>query len=533
MIRLAFSLLILFFAVVANAQICPIYKYKLLTPRKIIVQTNTHIDKFEVPQGYQILKVDKLVPKLNIYLIELNKTISQADFLSSNQSVISFSYDKPLKQRSLNPNDSLFSRQDFLKKEFIYMNQTAYGINAIEAWNYNIVPVNFRGDSMVCALIDFYFDSSLLDVRYITNKNEIPFNNLDDDNNGYVDDYQGYNATLNSGKINSIPYETHGNATASVLGAIANNVTFGVGVAPNASILPVVINGHVSDLLKGYQYVYDMRRIYDSTNGAQGLYIVTLNVSLGTSGKEQDQPIWCAMHDLLGEIGIITVASAENNYFDIDKMGSLPESCSSPYLITVGGATPFRNFDRTSAYGKETVDVLTYGSRVQASDGRFFYTHSGNSFGAPQVAGLISLMYSNLTRLPIESMKSRDLALKLKDIILQNGYFKPSLLDTCKTGRIIEFNSILKATKEFTDSYAHLITPEIEKQSLEIDFDESQIRFMGIKSTVEVRIFDLMGRNIYQDKISIAKPFIDIQRRGTLLIEVDMGNESFRKKIHR
>ena len=66
---------------------------------------------------------------------------------------------------------------------------------------------NKNGDTIVVAVIDSELDISQKDLKnqIWKNANEIPNNNIDDDNNGYIDDIQGWNY-VGSKKGDKIPY---------------------------------------------------------------------------------------------------------------------------------------------------------------------------------------------------------------------------------------------------------------------------------------------------------------------------------------
>jgi subtilisin family serine protease len=76
------------------------------------------------------------------------------------------------------------------------------------------------GDDIVVAVIDGGFDLNHNDLNFWKNTNEIPGNGIDDDHNGYVDDFDGWNAYTHTG---SIGVNSHGTHVAGIIGAIGNN----------------------------------------------------------------------------------------------------------------------------------------------------------------------------------------------------------------------------------------------------------------------------------------------------------------------
>ena len=87
---------------------------------------------------------------------------------------------------------------------------------------------------MVLAVVDTGVDFAHEDLRdnAWVNPDEIPGNNIDDDNNGYVDDVNGVNTVDDTGGGNPVQEEalgrSHGTHVAGLAAAVSNN---DVGVA--------------------------------------------------------------------------------------------------------------------------------------------------------------------------------------------------------------------------------------------------------------------------------------------------------------
>ena len=92
-------------------------------------------------------------------------------------------------------------------------------LDAPEAWNITTGGTTSLGDEIVIAIIDNGFDLEHEDLDFWKNVNEIPNNGIDDDNNGYIDDYDGWNAYESNGNIPSDFGVTHGTAVTGVAGA--------------------------------------------------------------------------------------------------------------------------------------------------------------------------------------------------------------------------------------------------------------------------------------------------------------------------
>ena len=126
-----------------------------------------------------------------------------------------------IQRRSLKPNDPLLTDQQYLDV-----------IQMPLAWEQGLSGVNRYGDTLVVAVVDDGMDTSHPDLRenIWVNRKEIPWNGKDDDNNGYTDDYWGWNGgdstpiIFNSESI----FYGHGTSVAGILGARGNN---GIGIS--------------------------------------------------------------------------------------------------------------------------------------------------------------------------------------------------------------------------------------------------------------------------------------------------------------
>src|SRR5690606_9496705 len=143
------------------------------------------------------------------------------------------------------------------------------------------------------------------------NTDETPNNGIDDDNNGYVDDYDGWNAYNSTGNI---PSANHGTHVAGIAGAIGNNEIGISGVNWNVKTMPIAgSSGNEATVVEAYAYALEMRARYNETDGDEGAFIVVTNTSFGVDmGDPTNFPIWCSMYDELGEVGILSCAATAN-----------------------------------------------------------------------------------------------------------------------------------------------------------------------------------------------------------------------------
>ena len=142
-----------------------------------------------------------------------------------------------------------------------------------ELWCLNNSGLTQSGDTIVIGIIDKGFNYSFPDIFHNIYKNykEIPDNLKDDDGNGYVDDYYGFNGIQSQG--DNHPLIDHGTQVSSVLGAKGNNRLQMTGAAQNIKMLICSANSNV-DMINCYEYFYNMKKMYNESNGCEGDCIV-------------------------------------------------------------------------------------------------------------------------------------------------------------------------------------------------------------------------------------------------------------------
>ena len=275
-----------------------------------------------------------------------------------------------------------------------YLNQ----INAPLAWDLVTGDTN-----QIIAIIDtgVDWDHPDLNDNIWINKNELPTNGIDDDNNGYIDDYIGWdfvNMDANPGDDNS-----HGTHVAGIAAAEGNNGTGICGVAWHSKILPLKVlqstgTGSSSNLAEAIEYAAN-----------QGATVI--NMSLGSYGESLTvrnalENAYAGTGDGLGSM---LVAAAGNDHLKVSAFdlcgnyGSYPMPfypAAYPWVLGVmaGDAGPcngFSNwdFDGPVAYNGANYELITYGTNILSCKLNGEYWHkSGTSMAAPIVAGAVALM---------------------------------------------------------------------------------------------------------------------------------------------
>lgn len=464
---------------------------------------------------------------LNLYVMTVDhKTTNVTRLIKDLQNdpiVISAQTNKIISQR-LVPNDTLYDRQ------WQYFNTGQSGgtvgadIDAETAWDITTGGTTSTGDEIVVCVVDDGYDvdhEDLIDNLWV-NKGEIDGDGIDNDGNGFIDDINGWNF-LNSTKDVS-PNGSHGSPVAGIIGAKGNNLAGVSGVNWDVKIMPIKYVNQITEVsvLESYSYAYNMRKMYNESDGAKGAFVVSINSSWGIDeGDPDDSPIWCDFYDQLGAEGILSCGATANRNFDIDQTGDLPTACKSDYLISV------TNLDHTdtkvtgAGYGRVTIDLGAHGREAYTVAVNNRYSGFGGTSGAtPHVAGAIALMYAvPCTELMAISKENPGLAaLMIKEILL-NTVDSKSGLDgiTTSRGRLNLGNAVTRANNLCIgngDTYGFTINTLVNgnanlswtanKTDLITDlryrqFDESNwTEFLNINSGFEFTDLDFCNMYEYQ-----------------------------------
>lgn len=415
-------------------------------------------------------KINQNAPNLNLtYKKTLAKSLNIVQFTFNHQQYLV--YEAIGEARELGdvlaaqPNHTLVSLRDSVPNDSQYDEQYAHQLMQSEfAWAQQTGGVTALGDTIVVAVIDGGFFLNHIDLNFFKNKHEIPNNNIDDDNNGYIDDVSGWDAYDSDG---SVPNDFHGTHVAGIIGARGNNNIGVAGVNWNVQILPIAgSSGQESVVIEAYAYALDMRKLYNKTNGQKGAYVVATNSSFGINrGDPADFPIWCNFYDSLGYYGIISAGATANANFNIDQTLDIPTACPSPFLLSVTNTNNVDAKNGGAAYGKTTIDLGAPGTDIYSTGLNNSYRNAtGTSMATPQVAGAVALMYAHICPLIWQEFAGNDsgLAKLIINKMLVNGVDTVNSLKniTVSEGRL-NINKCLKAL----DDYCRIVS--IKKQVFE------------------------------------------------------------------
>lgn len=334
-------------------------------------------------------------------------------------------YDYQVKPYGLLPNDPYFKQQWGLLNYGQKINEVrgypGIDINAFAAWQIT------RGKpSAVVAVIDTGMDIDHPELLGQTwrNDNEIPGNGIDDDNNGYIDDVNGYDFFYHDASVyDPSDYDLHGTYVAGIIGAQGNNNLGVHGIAPGVKIMPLKFiggpaqEGSISDAIEAIEYAHAM--------GAQ-----VCNLSWG--GTEYSQ----ALRDTIANYpDMIFIAAAGNEAIDIDNQPVYPAAFDCPNLITVAAIDNQGKKPDWSNFGTKSVDVAAPGMDImgildwpEPQPDEYLYG-AGTSAAAPHVSAIAALLLSKYPSMSVANVKD-SIMLSVKPV--------PGLKQYTKTGGTVD-----------------------------------------------------------------------------------------------
>lgn len=265
-------------------------------------------------------------------------------------------------------------------------------INAKEAWQ-----IETGSKEVIVAVIDTgvkWDHPDLIDNIYTNDAEKNGQANVDDDNNGCVDDIHGCDFNKNDGD----PMDVYGHGThvSGTIGATGNNNKDLVGVAWNVRILPVRFlgddgSGDLATAIKSIDYATKMKaNIMNNSWGGGGFSQLLMDSIVRAK-----------------DAGILFVAAAGNSSNDNDASPEYPASYQVDNVIAVAAIDPTGMIADFSNYGKTSVQIAAPGVNITSYTMRGIESWSGTSMATPHVAGVAALLLSQDMSQNYMTIKSR------------------------------------------------------------------------------------------------------------------------------
>lgn len=288
-------------------------------------------------------------------------------------------------------------------------------IKCPDAWGINTTTA--RGDSStVIGIVDSGTDIDHPDLKSKIKYNyKDPINGTDDDGDGFVDNFRGWDMSENDNNPN-VDNSTHGSHVSGCAAAATNNA---VGVASpgfNCTFLPVKCakQSSTTQIDNGYEGIK-----YAADHGCQ-----IINCSWGGPGGGQYAQDIIAYATI--NKGALVVASAGNNNNEIPNFPG-----SFDLVLCVASTTSTDARSSFSTYG-HTIDVCSPGSGIRSTVYNNTYTNmDGTSMASPicaGAAGVVKTFYPSYNGLQV----GEQLRMTADDIYSINTTYK----DKLGTGRI-------------------------------------------------------------------------------------------------
>lgn len=292
-------------------------------------------------------------------------------------------------------------------------------VNAEEAW------AEYSGKrNVLIAIVDTGVDitNPELSGHIWTNPNEIAGNGVDDDNNGFIDDVNGWDFYYNNNVVYYGSEDDHGTHCAGSMVAAANNGTGIAGLADydNIELMPVKALGGSDGSGSTLSVIMGIR--YAERCGAQ-----ICNLSMGTQTSDPMLYQVIRNSDMLFVVAAGNSTRGQNN---TDIFPSYPASYNLDNIISVANIGADGTMSSSSCYGKYTVDLAAPGTDILGlvSGDKYGY-QTGTSMAAPLVTAAAAMVYSNSTNITLADTK---------DILLATTKDLPSMAGKCVTGGMLD-----------------------------------------------------------------------------------------------
>jgi hypothetical protein len=342
-------------------------------------------------------------------------------------------------------------------------------INIEPVWErFGFAPDRGLGRRPVIAIVDSGSPASP-DLHFWTNEDEIPGNGLDDDQNGFIDDINGWNFVRRNGDLSESG--SHGRQVTRVAGALTNN---GLGTASPASHASIMLVNYFKDRQGSHFRALDAI-LYAVRNGADVVNCSYVTTSL--LGME-------AVFQEAYEAGVPIVAAAGPGKKDLADFPQFPAGLILPGVISVGASNSADTLGNSN-FGKKHVDIFAPGVST--------------SLATPLVSSTVALL---------KALKPDATLEELVAAVIEGAEPVDALSDLCVSGGRLDVSGSARA----------LLGDEIwqDLDPLEVSPPLASVREVGI----DFAILDWESVNEYSE-IDLAYRQ-DNEAWATIPLEVDM-----------
>ena len=305
-------------------------------------------------------------------------------------------------------------------------------INIKEAWQLYEQESNKR--PVTVAVIDTGIDTSHKDLKDAiwVNEDEIPDDGIDNDQNGFVDDVNGWNFFDNSNQIYTGKEDTHGTHAAGTIAATRKGTGI-AGIADNQYVKLMVLKALGTEFGVGEEEDVINAIRYAEANGAE-----ICNLSFGTTHYYPE------LEKVMRESKMLFVVAAGNgdedgNGIDIDANPDYPSCFGLDNVISVANLIFDGNLEQTSNYGVNNVDIAAPGTYIVSTTADNSYGFmTGTSMAAPMVTGAAAFLYSYRTDIALADVRR---------ILMETARKLPGLEGKIQCGGVVNVYSAINYGK--------------------------------------------------------------------------------------
>jgi hypothetical protein len=331
-----------------------------------------------------------------------------------------------------------------------------FGSNAANAWTRGYVG----SSDVVVGVIDEGVQVNHPDLaeNMWVNPGEIDGNGIDDDQNGYVDDINGWDFVNNNASVydggTAGSQDSHGTHVSGTIGGKGGNAKGVAGVNWNVKIISTKFlgpnGGSTSNAVKALDYLTALK-----SRASNPVNLIATNNSWGGGGYSQ------ALLDAInrsGDAGMLFVVAAGNSKGNNDAIASYPSNylCTkglrtSDCVIAVAAINSVGSIADFSSYGATTVDLGAPGVSITSTLPSSIYgSYSGTSMATPHVTGAVALCKS------IYPLSTAD---QIRSAILESTAPTTSLATKTATGGRLDIGAMATKCANFTNGLQNQTTP--------------------------------------------------------------------------